>query len=128
VTIDQRAHATAIRTALNASITPDLAYDADDLPAIRPNRYVEVYLARRFIPANRNGTSGITGWRLLARTVDKTSVDNAQLLQSKVNTALNEQSLVIGSGSTTPIQFESEEPIGPDDGWYSGSTAWTYVL
>ncbi len=129
MSIDQRAHATAIRSALDAGITPDHSYDVDDLPAERPTRYVEVYLTRRFIPATRNGgTSGITAWRLLARTVDQTSVDNARLLQSKVATVLNEQSLTIAGGLTTPIQFESEEPIGPDDGWYSGATAWTYCL
>jgi hypothetical protein len=122
-------HAAAVLTALNTALTSNMrAYDYDEVPATRPDNYVEVTVSRRFGGDNRAvGSTGRVGWRITTRPVAKT-VSNAREMRKRVTTALNAARVTVSGDKSTPIQFEGEEPIGPDDGWYSGLSTWTYAI
>lgn len=123
----QEQHATAVLAALNAALAPKQAYEYDTLPTTRPAEYVEATVSRRFGGESRlSAQKGTTGWRVTTRAVAQT-VSNARLLAQKATQALEDVSLTVDGKSTTPIQFETEDPIGPDDGWYSGLVTWTYT-
>ena len=118
-------HAAAVIAALAAAGAHP--YDIDDLPATLPSHYTEVYVARRYGGTSRNaGGSGATGWRIATRFVAN-SVTNARVLRTNATTALEGVRLTVAGTQTTPIQFEGAEDIGPDDGWFSGITTWTYA-
>lgn len=105
-------------------------YDLDDIKALAspPAQYTEVTVSRRFGGQNRaTGSTGRVGWRITTRTVAKT-VSNAREMRKRAETALLYARLTVGGDETTPIQFEGAEPIGDDDGWWSGLTTWTYAI
>lgn len=102
-------------------------YDYDDLPAKRPDWYTEVTVTRRFGGEQRgSGERDGRFYRATTRQVAKT-VSNARNLRTK-SAALEDSTLTVGSETTTPIEFETAEVIGPDDGWYSGLETWTFAL
>jgi len=128
---DEQLHAAAIITRLNAILPASVrAYDSDDVPDVKPAAYVEVLVSRRFGAAPARGTASTTraGWRVAARVVDQTSVPNARRTANFVRTALEFYRLSVGGKTSTPVQFETAEAIGPDDGWWSGLTAYTYAI
>lgn len=127
---DEQLHAAAIIARLNATLPASVrAYDSDDVPDVKPDKYVEVIVTRRFGANLRSsGRTAAAGWRVACRSVDQTSVANARHTANYVRTALEFYRVTVSSKKSTPIQFETEDPIGPDDGWYSGLSSWTYVL
>lgn len=118
-------HAAAVVAALNSAGAH--AYDYDDVPASPPDFYTQVAVSRRF-GGTRRGSGEPVGqfYRILERAVANT-VSNARNLRAKTD-ALEGTVLTIGGQTTTPIEFESAQPIGPDDGWFSGARTWTYAL
>lgn len=128
MTSTEEQHATAIKAALTAQTAAP--YDLDDLKALSspPASYVEVTVSRRAgAPLRNPGSTGRTGWRITTRSVAKT-VSNAREMRKRTATALLYARLTVDGDKTTPIQFEGEEPIGDDDGWYSGLSTWTYAI
>lgn len=124
------AHYTAILAALNAGLpAAHKAYRMGD-PGIITDAsaaYTEVIISRRHGGiARADSTLDSDLIRVMTRVVAK-SADNAGVQQTKVRAALEYTALSIGGVTTTPIQFETEDPIAPDDGWYSGATDWTYA-
>lgn len=121
--------AAAVLTALNTQLPGSLvAYDIDDLPAVRPADYIEVTVSRRFGGEQRNsGHKTTSGYRVTTRAVGET-VTNARTLHGHARTALEFKMLTVSGEHTSPIQFESEEPVGPDDGAFSGLLSWTYTI
>lgn len=122
-------HATAVLAALNGALAASMpAYDYDDVPATRPANYVEVTVSRRAGAPNRApGSTGRSGWRITTRPVS-TTVSNAREMRKRCVSALLYVRLTVDGDISSPIQFETEDPIGPDDGWYSGLSVWTYAL
>jgi hypothetical protein len=121
-------HAAAVIARLNAGNAA--AYDLDDLKALpaQPSIYTEVTVERRFGgDSSLGGTIARAGWRITTRTVAKT-VSNAREMRNRARTQLVSARLTVDGKTTTPIRFESEDPIGDDDGWYSGLTTWTYAI
>lgn len=104
-----------------------LPYDYDDLPATRPANYSEVTVTRRYGGEQR--ASGVRDGRLYRATVRQVAktVSNARNLRAK-SAGLEESVLTIGGATTTPIEFETADVIGPDDGWFSGLETWTFAL
>lgn len=127
---NEQTHATAVLALLNAALPSTVrAYDSDDVPDTLPSKYVEVAVSRRFGGNLRaSATTDASGWRVLTRVVDQTSVSNARLTANTVRTALEFARLSIGGKKSTPVRFETADPIAPDSGWWSGLTAWTYAL
>jgi hypothetical protein len=130
VLVTEEANATAVIATLNAALPTSVrAYDLDELPATRPDNYVEVTVSRRFGGQQRNTAQATTqGWRITTRSVSSVSVFNARKNAETVRAALEFARLSVGGSTTTPVQFETAETVGDDDGWWSGLTTWTYAL
>lgn len=131
--VAEQTHATAVLAVLNAVLpTGAKAYDTDALAAMPslPAKYVEVVLTRRpFGGVERNAGGTTAGsWRVLTREVATNSISDARNLRRLVHLALERQRLAIGGKRTTPITFETAEPIGEDEGAWSGYETWTYSL
>lgn len=137
VLLDSRAHASAVRTLVSDALGPWDAYyygkvpGSDGNPGTLPHIFALVSVERRFNPNLRLSANATgVGWRISVRVVGRT-VDEARWALMFVTAALNEArlSLLTDSGprSTTPIQFESEQPPALDDGRYSATSTWTYA-
>lgn len=119
--IDQ---AREIREYLEAPLGSWSAYDYDDVPATLPPIYAQVSVSRRYGGDPRAcGRRPLVGWRLTTLAVGR-SVDEARQARDWIYGALNEQRIT--SLDTSLIHLESETPIEPDDGRYSGVTHWIY--
>lgn len=123
-------HAVAVIALLNAALPAQVrAYDVDEVPATRPANYLEVTVSRRFGGEQRSvGSSTHGGWRALVRSVSQVSVSNARKNAEAGRVALESKRVTVSSKKSTPIQFETADPIAADDGWWSGVTAFTYAL
>lgn len=125
---DEELHATAVKAVLTtASAAP---YDLDDLKALAtpPAQYVEVTVSRRFGGEARNaGPKSRTGWRITTRQVAAT-VSNAREMRKRTHAALEAVRLTVGAEVSSPIEFEGGEPIGEDEGQWSGLETWTYSI
>lgn len=101
-------------------------YDLDEIPATLPAYYNEVTVTRRFGGLERASMPGATPYRVTVRAVAKT-VSNAREMRRRAG--LIEGARVTADGLTsTPLRFESAQPIGPDDGWHSGLTSYTFAI
>lgn len=130
--VDPRAHAGAVKAALNAELN-DKAFDYDevpgmnDTPGILPNIYAAVSVERRPSTATRGVyTTGRTGWRIAVRCVAKT-VDECRWALYHAALALDETRLTIDGTETTPIQFEADQAPIWDDGRYAALALYTYA-
>lgn len=126
-------HAAAVIAALNVQLAAAgaTAYDIDALRKMTatPKNYVEVTVSRRFGSEPRSvARYSATGWRVTTRWVSATSIANARNLEARGHAALEGAVLAVDGRTSTPVQFETAEPIADDEGWWSGLTAWTYVL
>lgn len=117
--------ATAAVALINAKFSSTRAYELDEVPATRPESYVEVSVARRPIRGNQrhDGSPSFKGYRLTARFVAQ-SITNARLLEQKTTEALD---FIALGPDVTPVEFETATSIDPDDGWFSGVTSWTFA-
>jgi hypothetical protein len=124
------AHYTAVLGALNAVLpATHKAYRMGDPAIVTDNAsaYTEVVISRRFGGiARADSTLDSDLIRAMTRAVAKSQAD-ADNQATKNRAALEYASLSIGGVTTTPIQFETEDPVAPDDGWYSGATSWSYA-
>lgn len=121
-------HRTAVLAVLNAANAN--AYDIDDLKTALtlPANYTEVTVSRRYGGENRNtGSTGRSGWRVTTRAVG-TTISNAREMRARARTGIEYARLAVDDLVGTPVQFEGEEPIGDDDGLYSGLSTWTYAI
>lgn len=123
----ERAHAAAIKAAIDDAPGELKAFDIDDLPDPVPAIHVLLYVSRRYGGTRRmSGGQTIKGWRLVTRVVGGT-VDEARWALERVTARLEDQRVVIAGRATDLIRFETAEDIGPDDGAYSGAATWTYT-
>lgn len=88
-----------------------------------PSAYNEVHVYETTPGSARRAGAGsqVQQWQILLRAVGKT-FDNAREMRNRARLALHEATLTIG-GDVTVIEKDasaSDEPIGEDDGWYSG--------
>lgn len=127
-------HAGAIVAALNARLsqlsTPREAFELDDLPADLPSAFVQAAAYRRWVEGSPRGDGEKSGkgYRVLTRAVAKTD-GNARLLLKMCGEALEFVPLTVDGRLTTPLEFETEDPVESDaDGWYVGAWTWTYLL
>lgn len=127
---DEALHTAAFLAAVNASLPASVrAYSPDAVPEPLPQDYVEVTVSRRAGVANRaNGRTLLGGWRATTRAVSSVGVYNAQRSEEKVRLGVEFKRLSVGGKTSTPVQFETSDAVGPDDGAWSGLSAWTYAL
>ena len=129
--MSESSHTAAVTTALSTGGA--VPHDLDKVPGSTgnpgtlPPYYTEVSVMRRFGGNPRVTTqSGVQGYRITTRAVAN-SAANARNMRSKQHAALEETVLVVDGEATTPIKFDSAEPIAEDEGMYSGLTTWTYA-
>jgi hypothetical protein len=129
---DERPHATAILAALNAELSPRVAYTRgkvpglDNNPGTEPDIYAVLDLVRRDgSPRMRAGRTSRRSWRATVRGVGST-VDEARWALSRASTALEGVQLSVAGSFTTPLDFEGGQVVAPDKGRYSGALTWTY--
>lgn len=123
------ANAAVVLAALNAALPAAVrAYELGKVPASRPDEYVETSVSRRAGDVQRGGLVSTVGYRVTVRAVSRVSVTNVRASLETCRAALEGERLTVGAGTTTPVQFESEDPAIPDEGWFSGLIALTYVL
>lgn len=112
---------------LGAMATPRQAYTADKAPTTGGD-YVILIVSRRFGGNGRlNGTISPSGWRLMTRAVG-VGENNAAVLLDVSSQAFEDQILTVAGVTSTPIAFETEDPIAEDErnsDLWSGLTSWT---
>lgn len=129
--MSDNAVASAVLAALNARLammaTPREAFEMDDAPKVGGD-YVAVTVSRRFLGTPRaNTTLGLGGWRITTRAVGN-GVTNARVLLDICSQALEAAQVTANGVISTPIAFESEDPIrqdDADDNLWSGLRSWT---
>jgi hypothetical protein len=121
---------TTLVAAINAQLPDSVrAYDLDDLPGERPDTYVEITLSRRPIDESRraDGSLSFVGYRLGTRVVARYAT-SARAAQGRCSAALDFVSMTFPDGATAVIEFETEDDVAPDDGWFSALTDWTFSI
>lgn len=129
VTTREQIVTTAV-AAINAQLPDDVrAYNLDDVPAKRPATYVEVTISRRFIDDARraDGSLSFDGYRLGTRVVARYAT-SARTAQDRCRAALDFVSLAFPDGAGAVVEFETEDELEPDDGWFSALTDWTFSV
>lgn len=137
--LDSRPHAEAVKAAIRAKLSPSSpatahVYDYDDVPSTYgnagtlPNIFVVLSVERRAgSPLRGTGRTGTSGWRIALRGVGRT-VDESRFALLRAAEALDGARLTVSGEKSTPVLFETDQAPEYDDGRWSGSSVWTYVL
>lgn len=135
----EQAHLAAAIAAINSAQGNALSVgDIEKIKADKkqslPASYNEVMVTERFPDGPRRGAdqpSETTQWRILTRAVADRYA-NAVEMRARARRGLLEKTLTIGTGpaavETTEIErLASDDPIAPDDGWFSGTSEYGYA-
>lgn len=131
--LDERKHVTVIAEALTATLGANRVYEYGTVPGesgvtgTLPPIFALPSLERRYAAPDRSGRSGRSGWRLSVRYVGRTASE-ARWAGMQIAAALDGANLTIDGYTSTPVTFESQAAVAPDEGRYSGTSSWTYVL
>lgn len=136
--VDERVHRDVIVGLLTAaglvdSAAKSIVFDYGKVPGADGNAgtlppiYLLLNVERRATGVYRAGRAGVSGWRISLRGVGRT-VDEARWALNKATVALDEQNLLIGGKTSTPVTFNTSQAVSKDDGRFSGLIAWTYAL
>lgn len=104
-------------------------FELSKLPATLPQHFTVITVSRMFAGTNRVGSLvGTNSYRITERSVARNDVSAREL--RRLGSALEGAVLTIGDLTSTPVQFETADPIAPDDEkpWVSGLRMWTYCL
>lgn len=129
MTATEADHAAAVKALLVAALgQPWPVFEVgDDLGGAED--YLEFTLVRRYGGVSRmSGQKGTVAWRLLTRYVSRSYLANARAMRSLACAALEDARLVVDGETSTPVEFESGVPVGPDEGWLSGYDSWTWAI
>lgn len=104
------------------------AYSLGDLKklATLPTSYNEVMVMERIGdgPGRRGSLSEVQQWRVLIRSVAQVYA-NAQEMRARAS-ALHGATLTVGVETFHPRRSATDDPIGPDDGWWSGTSEFVH--
>lgn len=91
------------------------------LPTL-PTSYNEVMVMERFGdgPNRRGSLSGVQQWRILVRSVAQ-SYANAQEMRARAS-VLHGATLTVEAEKFYPRRSATDDPIAPDDNWWSGTS------
>lgn len=93
-----------------------------------PSGYTELYVSERFAsPVLVGGRSTLRAWRVQTRAVGTTEA-NARVMRERARQALEEQIVDVGGVTATVFRAASDDPIGEDNGRYSGLSEYGYTL
>lgn len=104
--------------------TPD---ELEDEKGSLPAQYCEVYVTERVAESRRyGGRDGMRAWRVQFRAVGRLEF-NAQQVRTWIRDAFEDQAITVGGVATTAfVRGATEDPIRPDDGWFSGLSEFVY--
>lgn len=130
MTATEQQIATALLAVVNAALPADKkCYELNEVPSPRPADYVEMTLSRTFGGEFRAcGGVGVTSYRVTFRGISQTTVKNVRNRLETCRSVLESAQVVVDSDSTTPIRFETEDPVAADDGWFSGLHSYTFAI
>lgn len=91
-----------------------------------PSSYNEVHVMQRLGdgPGRTSLPSAISQWRILVRAVAQ-DYEDAQEMRRR-GQLLHESRLVVSEEPFFILRSLTDDPIGPDDGWWSGTSEFTY--
>lgn len=91
-----------------------------------PSSYNEVHVMERASDGPRRTSLGseITQWRIFNRSVAK-DYEDAQEMRRRAR-LLHERKVTVAGQTFYVVRDQTDDPIGPDDGWFSGTTELTY--
>lgn len=125
--MSEKAHLNAVLAAMTAAgaqpYTLQQLKDAATLPAY----YNEVHVTQRAGtgPRSVGGPPQTSQWRILTRAVAQ-RYGNAQEMRDRARIALHEATLTVGTETYFVERAASDDPIAEDDGWFSGTSEFTY--
>lgn len=118
----EKEHLAAVAAFLGGSAQG--AYTLGELKklATLPTSYNEVMVMERFGdgPARRGSLSEVQQWRILVRSVAQ-SYANAQEMRARAS-ALHGASFEVDGETFYPRRSATDDPIAPDDNWWSGTS------
>lgn len=107
------------------------AYSLGDLDELKastglPASYNEVHVMERLSDGPRRTSlpSELQQWRILVRSVAQRFA-NAQEMRRRAS-LLHEATLTVDSATYYIERAQSDDPIAPDDGWWSGTSEFIY--
>ena len=93
-----------------------------------PKRYTELYVSEIVLsPVLVGGWSVRSSWRVQTRAVGDTEA-NARAIRNKAAGALHQQRITVDGLSAVIGRAVSDDPIGEDNGRYTGLSEYTYTL
>lgn len=93
-----------------------------------PPRYTELYVSEIVLaPVLVGGWSVRSSWRVQTRAIGDTEA-NARNIRAKAAAALHGQRITVGGVTAVIGRAVSDDPIGEDNGRYSGLSEYTYTL
>ena len=132
--MSEKTNLTVILAALNAAGADGAnAHTPGDLSLLPeaefPTSYTEVHLSQRLGegPRRVGAQSQITEWRLLTRAVARRYGD-AQEMRRRAADVLEEATLLILGEPVFVERALADDPIGEDDGWWSGISEWSFAV
>lgn len=125
-------HLAAVIAAINTADGNALSLgDLEDMkPNGLPTSYNEVIVMQRLGdgPSRGSEPSATGQWRIFTRAVAN-DYDNALEMRRRAAAGLLGVSLTVGGEQTTEIERTlTDDPIAPDDGWFSGASEFGYAL
>jgi ribosomal protein L7/L12 len=128
--VSEKAHLDAVLAAMTAvDAKPYTLAQLNDLKTSTglPAYYNEVTVSQRLGtgPRRHGAPSESTQWRILTRAVGQ-KYANAQEMRRRAAVALHEAKLTVGSETYFVERALSDDPIVPDEGWYSGTSEFAY--
>lgn len=124
--MDEADHLAAVVELLTAAgAEPMTLQELEDAPELPPY-YTEVHVMERDAVGPRRGASAsdIRQWRILTRAVGQRYA-NAQEMRACAR-VLHEASLTVGDETYYIERSATDDPIAADDGWWSGTSEFTY--
>lgn len=129
--------ATLVRAAVTAVLQPAMPTGvtvyapgkvpgADGNTGTLPQKWLLLTIERRYTETTHVGRTR-TAWRIYTRGVGDTE-HNAQVILVRCSEALEDLLLTVDGETSTPVAHETSETVRPDDGKFSGLTAWTFTL
>lgn len=122
----EKAHLAAVVAFLGGSARG--AYSLGDLKKLTtlPTSYNEVMVMERIGdgPDRRGSLSEVKQWRILVRSVAQV-YGNAQEMRARA-AALHGSTLTVDGETFYPRRSATDDPIAPDDNWWSGTSEFTH--
>lgn len=129
--MSETTHYAAVKALLEAANAEPMSLSeikAAEKAGTLPTAYTELYVSERYTaPVLIGGWSTLRAWRVQTRAV-ATSENNARTMRDRAASALHEQTITVGGESATIGRAVSDDPIGEDNGRYSGLSEYGYTL